>query len=123
MNKLNHKSLTELIIKAIINVHTALGPGFLETIYHNALVLELVQMNLKIEYEKEISVNYKGMNVGKHRIDILVEDEIIIELKAVEQLNKSHYAQLKSYLKAAGLNIGLLVNFAADKADYRRMEV
>ena len=114
--------LTEIIIKCIIKVHSILGPGFLESIYRKALMIELKKNNLKFETEKEIVISYENKEVGKHRLDILVDDKIVIELKTVEELNKAHYAQIKSYLKGAQLKIGLLVNFSKEKADYRRIE-
>ena len=114
--------LTESIITCIINVHKTLGPGFLENIYRKSLCIELLEHGLVFENEKEVVIYYKNNEVGCHRVDILVENQIIIELKTVETLNKAHYAQIKSYLKACNLKIGLLVNFSKEKADYRRIE-
>ena len=121
MNFENDK-LTKLIIECIINVHKTLGPGFLENIYRKALYIELMEYGLKVEDEKEIFVYFKNTEVGRHRLDILVEKQVIVELKTVERLNKAHYAQIKSYLKAFDLKVGLLVNFSTEKADYRRVE-
>ncbi|MFN3653632.1 MAG: GxxExxY protein [Armatimonadota bacterium] len=115
-------ALTRLVISAIIRVHQVLGPGFLENIYREALILELVKRGLRVEKEKSITVVYDGEEVGTHRLDILVEGRIIIELKTVEELSRAHYAQLRSYLKATGLELGILVNFAKEKADFRRVE-
>ena len=78
---------------------------------------------LNVETEKEAVVYYEAEEVGRHRLDIVVGDRIIIELKTVEELSKAHYAQVRSYLKATGLKIGLLVNFAKEKADFRRIEI
>ena len=114
--------LTEKIIECIIEVHHKLGPGFLESIYRNALLIELRKQGLNVEAEKDIHVHYTGAVVGTHRLDILVENEIIVELKTVERLGKAHYSQLRSYLKAAGLSVGILVNFAGYSADFRRVE-
>ncbi|QDT70633.1 hypothetical protein MalM25_35830 [Planctomycetes bacterium MalM25] len=116
-------AITEQIIRAVIKVHRALGPGFLESIYHNALLLELGSQGLSVESEKKIIVTYEGEPVGDHRLDLVVEERIILELKAVEDLSQAHYAQLRSYLKASGLQIGLLINFAKEKADFRRVEL
>lgn len=116
-------AITEQIIRAVIKVHRALGPGFLESIYHNALLLELESHGLSVESEKKIIVTYEGKPVGDHRLDLVVEERIILELKAVEDLSQAHYAQLRSYLKASGLQIGLLINFAKEKADFRRVEL
>ncbi len=114
---------TELIIQSIIRVHQILGPGFLESIYRKALMIELRKQGLNVETEKEAVVYYEAEEVGRHRLDIVVEDRVIIELKTVEELSKAHYAQVRSYLKATGLKIGLLVNFAKEKADFRRIEI
>lgn len=116
------EALTSRIIEAIIRVHQTLGPGFLESIYRNALVVELRRQNLLVDQEHELQVYYQDVLVGKHRLDLLVEKRIILELKTIETFGKAHYAQLRSYLKAAGLRIGFLVNFASDKADFRRVE-
>jgi len=115
-------TLTREIIGAIITVHSKLGPGFLENIYRNALQIELTRRHLRVEMEKTVSIRYEGEEVGVHRLDLLVEGSVIIELKTVETLGKTHYAQIRSYLKATGCQIGLLVNFADEKADFRRIE-
>ncbi len=122
MEKWRREELTEKIINACINVHKELGPGFLESIYHNALKIELERQKLAFESEKEIEVKYLDIIVGIHRIDLLVEDEIVVELKTVEDLNKKYYAQVRSYLKAMKKEIGLLVNFADFTIDVRRVE-
>lgn len=122
MQRRFHDTLTEQIIEGIIAVHAELGPGFLESIYRNALQIELRSQGLKIEHEKEVRVFYRHTEVGIHRLDLLVEGKVIVELKTVEGLSRAHYAQLRSYLKAVGCSTGLLVNFAGDKADYRRVE-
>jgi GxxExxY protein len=118
----DESEITEKIIQAIIRVHRTLGPGFLERIYHNALTIELANQGLLVESEKEVTIYYEGRIIGVHKLDLLVENQVIIELKAVEELAGIHYAQLRSYLKATKLRVGLLVNLAKDKADYRRVE-
>ena len=95
MEKWRSEELTEKIINACINVHKELGPGFLESIYHNALKIELERQKLAFESEKEIEVKYLDIIVGIHRIDLLVEDEIVVELKTVEDLSKKYYAQVR----------------------------
>ncbi|MEW6619825.1 MAG: GxxExxY protein [bacterium] len=77
----------------------------------------------RVETEKEILIYYEGEEVGKHRLDILVESKVIVELKTVEELSKAHYAQVRSYLKATGVKVAILVNFAKEKADFRRVEL
>ncbi|MDY6932946.1 MAG: GxxExxY protein [Spirochaetota bacterium] len=115
--------LTELIIKSVIKVHNTLGPGFLESIYTKALLIELNNCNITAENEKEVIISYQDEQIGCPRLDILVENRIIIELKTVENFSKSHYAQIRSYLKATGLKVGILVNFAKEGADFRRIEI
>jgi len=114
--------LTEEVIKCIIKVHKTLGPGFLESVYRRALLLELRMSGLEAVTEKEVIIKYEGEEVGKHRLDILVEGEVVLELKTVEMLNKAHYAQVRSYLKATGLKTAMLVNFSKERADFRRIE-
>ena len=84
-------------------------------------MIELRKSGLSAETEKEILVRYEGEEVGRHRLDILVESAVILELKTVEELARIHYDQLRSYLKASGLSLGILVNFAKEKADFRRV--
>jgi GxxExxY protein len=115
-------TLTQVIIEAIIKVHRTLGPGFLENIYRVALVKELRKRGLRVETEKKVLIYYEGEEVGWHRLDILVEGRVIVELKTVEALGVIHYAQVRSYLRATNLPIALLVNFATEKADFRRIE-
>lgn len=114
-------AITRDIIAAIIEVHTVLGPGFLEGIYRRALMLELRARGLRVGTEVEVEIAYNGVIVGQHRLDLLVEDMVIVELKTVEALSRAHYAQVRSYLKATGKPVALLVNFAGDRADYRRI--
>jgi GxxExxY protein len=115
--------LTERIIGCVIKVHQTLGPGFLETIYQRALVLELKKAMLSVESEKDVIILYDGQEVGRHRLDLIVESQVAVELKAVEELSRAHYAQVRSYLKATGLHIGLLVNLSKPMADFRRIEL
>jgi GxxExxY protein len=115
-------TLTERVICCIITVHQALGPGFGETIYRNALLRELGKRGLAVSIEHPVLVFYDGNPVGKHELDLLIEGELIVELKAVEALNKNHYAQVRSYLKATCLRRALLVNCAGPRADFRRVE-
>jgi GxxExxY protein len=114
--------LTEGIIRCIIAVHRTLGPGFLETVYRRALVLELRKQGLTATVEKEIVIYYDGQEVGRHRLDLLVEGRVIVEVKTVENLGRAHYAQVRSYLAATGLRLALLINFAGERADFRRVQ-
>src|SRR5262245_29658108 len=110
--------LTQTIIECIIKVHSILGPGFLESIYRKSLLIELRNRNFFVETEKEITVYYQKMEVGCHRLDMLVEKQVILELKTVEILNRAHYAQVRSYLRATNLKIAILVNFGKEMADF-----
>lgn len=105
------QDLTGAIIAAAIDVHEALGPGFLENIYENALALELSARGHKVARQIGFDVAYRGQVVGQHRLDLLVDDEVVLELKAVKALTEVHKPQMRSTLKAAGKRIGLLMNF------------
>ena len=109
------------IIQCIIRVHQTLGPGYREIVYKRSLLIELRKLPFDIQVEKEVFIFYEGVRVGRHVIDIIVDPRILIELKTVDALNKAHYAQVKSYLKATGLPFGLLVNFQRELADYRHV--
>ena len=117
------EALTSKIIECVIKVHQVLGPGFLESIYRKALVLELRRAGLHVEFEKEVLVFYFEQEIGKHRLDLLIEKKIVVELKNVDFLHPRYYAQVKSYLRAAGCHVGLLVNFASNKAEFKRIEM
>ncbi len=114
-------NLSKEIIGAAISVHTELGPGFLESIYEEALKVELSRQKISYENQKQIQIEYAGVMVGIHRLDLVVEDAIIVELKAVKELADIHFAQLRSYLKATGLKIGLLMNFAKPTLEVKRV--
>ena len=111
------------VIGCMIEVHKQLGPGFLEKVYRRALEIEFGHQGIRFDSEKEISLDYRGENIGTHRLDLFVESELVVELKTVDTLHKKHYAQVRSYLKAVGKPIGLLVNFAEYKLDARRVEL
>ena len=117
----NLDELTYKINGAVFEVNRILGAGFLEKVYENALVLELKKQGLKVESQVPISVIYKGNVVGEYTADILVEDKVILELKAVDKIQKIYEAQLLNYLKATGMKIGLLVNFKHPKAEIKRL--
>ena len=112
--------LTYSINGAIFEVNRELGAGFLEKVYENALLFELNDRGLKSESQMPIKVKYKGMEVGEYFADIVVENQVIIELKAINALQSIHEAQLLNYLKATGFQIGLLVNFKHPKAEIKR---
>src|SRR5437867_6037970 len=105
---LEFQDLTEKIIGAAIDVHRKLGPGFLESVYENALVIELHKRGLMFEQQKEIFISYDGVEIGKHRLDLLVENEIVVDLKTIKAFDDIHFAVVKSQLRAAGKKHGLL---------------
>lgn len=106
-----YESVTSIILKAFYDVYHELGYGFLENVYQNALFKELKRRGLKCEPQKKIEVFYKKEVVGLYYADILVENIIILELKAVGELSSAHESQLMNYLKATGIEVGLLLNF------------
>jgi GxxExxY protein len=113
--------ITYEINGAVFEVNKVLGPGFLEKVYQNALMVELKSRGLKARSQVPIKVFYKEDIVGEYIADILVEDKVIVELKTVEKIDKMHEAQLLNYLKATRTQIGLLVNFKHSKAEIKRM--
>jgi len=115
------ENLSKKIIGAAIEVHRELGPGFLENIYEEALKVDLNEHRLKYECQKEVKIEYLGVVVGTHRLDLVVENKIIVELKALSDLADIHFAQLRSYLKATGLKVGLLLNFGKPTLEIRRV--
>jgi GxxExxY protein len=124
MTKVELDQITEKIIGGAIEVHRALGPGLLESTYEACLVFELAQRDLKVERQKPLPVVYKGVTLDcGYRIDLLVEDAVIVEIKAVDSLTPVHEAQLLSYLKLSSCKVGLLVNFNVKvlKAGIRRL--
>lgn len=115
-----HQDITEKIIKAFYNVYNTLGYGFLEKVYENAMMIELKTMGLNCVKQKPISVYFKENCVGEYFADIIVEDCVIIELKAAEGIIAEHEAQLLNYLKATEIEVGLLLNFGK-KPQLKRM--
>lgn len=110
--KQNLNKITDAIIGAAISVHRELGPGLLESAYEECLVYELIEQRMKVERQKGLPVTYRGVQLDcGYRIDLLVEDHVVVELKAVERLVPIHEAQLLSYLKLSGCEVGLLINF------------
>ena len=103
--------LARAVIGAAIEVHTVLGAGFLESVYERALTVELGLRRIPFQAQAPIALNYKSQPVGNARLDLLVGNELIVELKAVDQLHPIHHAQVINYLRATGLNLGLLINF------------
>ena len=119
--ELEHESLTEEIIGAAIKVHTTLGPGFLKSIYEGALCVELHARGVPFQRQLAVRIFYESVDVGHHRLDLFVATEIVVELKAIKNLDKVHFAFVKSYLRAVGRAHGLLLNFAKPKLEIRRV--
>jgi GxxExxY protein len=109
-----HSDVTELIIKAFFKVYNTLGYGFLEKVYENAMRIELSKMGLNVLQQKNIKVFYEADQVGDYFTDLLVNDLIIVELKAAESICEEHEAQLLNYLKATDIEVGLLLNFGKE---------
>ena len=117
---MKHEELTRQIIGCAYKVFNTLGFGFLESVYKKAMVIELDKINLKVEQEKPLKVYYNGHVVGDFYVDLFVEDEIIIELKSVENLSKANDVQLVNYLNGLQKEIGLLINFGPNGVDIKR---
>ena len=121
MNKKAIDELSNKIIGAAIEVHKTLGPGFIEKLYERALVYEFQKRKIEFTNQRVIHVRYKEIRLGNQRIDFLIEDEIILELKAVSQIDKLHIAQMLSYLKATNKKLGLILNFAKPTLEIKRV--
>ena len=113
--------LTERIIGAAIRVRTELGPGFLESLYEEALSIQLRTLGIEFERQKPGPIFYRAQPIGEHRVDLFVEGAIVVELKAIVTLEKVHFAVLRSYLKALGLSHALLFNFATMRITIKRV--
>jgi GxxExxY protein len=113
--------ITEKIIGACYTVSNTLGAGFLEKVYENSLVIELRKPGIKTDQQKSVDVFYDQTLVGEHYADLLAEDEIIVELKAVKSFDNNHQAQLMNYLKAGHKRYGLLINFGNPKVEIKRI--
>lgn len=118
---MGHFELSERVIAAAIRVHRELGPGFLEIMYEEALAIELAAADMAFERQKLLPVFYREHLIGEHRLDLVIEGKLILELKAISQLEKIHFPIVRSYLKASGLDDALLLNFAATKLVIKRV--
>jgi len=115
------EALTHEIIGAAMEVHKCLGPGFLESIYKQALLHELRLKGIGASSEVEVAVQYKNCVVGKHRLDFLVDGKVVVELKAIAGIAPVHLAQTLSYLKATGAGVGLVINFGEPSLRWKRL--
>ncbi|MFZ4679503.1 MAG: GxxExxY protein [Flavobacterium sp.] len=120
MSSLLHKSITDIILKVYYEVYNELGYGFLEKVYQNAMYFELKSLGYKVEAQKQIKVYFKQQLVGEYYSDLLVEDKVIVELKACDLLMNIHVAQIMNYLKATQIEVGLLLNFG-EEPEFKRL--
>ena len=112
--------LIKIVMGCAMNIRRHLGPGYLESVYKNAMLVELKKHSLTFEVEKPINVYYDGVLVGEFKADIIVEDFLILELKAVQSLHMAHEIQLVNYLTATGIDNGLLINFGSEELQFKR---
>lgn len=120
-DKVIYPQLSYQVMEAVFEVHNTLGPGFVEPVYENALVYEFQLREIPFEKQKIVPVSYKGKVVGKHLLDLVVQDQIALELKAVSDLTNVFKQQLHSYLKAADLRLGILINFGTPRVQSVRI--
>jgi GxxExxY protein len=118
---LRHDEITSKIIGAAIEVHRALGAGFLESVYQHALTIELRAQGIPFQQQVSVPIVYRGIEVGLHRLDLLVAERIVVELKAVKALEDIHFAIVRSYLQAVGQEHGLILNFAKRTLEIKRV--
>ena len=116
-----HAELSEKIIGCCIRVHKELGPGFLEKIYEESLCVELSKVGLEYERQKLVAIHYAGRPVGEHRLDLLIQKLVVVELKATAGIEDIHLATARSYLRATALQLALIVNFARPILDIKRV--
>jgi len=121
MVDLIQKEITAQIIASAFEVGNILGAGFLEKLYENALKVELELRNLKVETQQQIIVSYKGKDIGLYKTDLVVDGKVIVEIKCVESIARVHRAQIINYLKATGLEVGLIINFGGFKVGFERI--
>ena len=121
MEKSEVDKITHLIIGCSMKVHNVLGNGFQEVIYQRALAIEMAKQGLSFSRELEMSIYYDGIDVGTRRVDFLVEERIMVELKAIIQLENVHLAQAKNYLEAYNMEVGLLINFGSISLQFKRL--
>jgi len=123
MNEKDYKysDITRRIIGAAMKVHSTLGNGFQEVIYQRALAIEMAKQGLSFQRELEMQIYYDEQEIGTRRVDFLVEDKVMVELKALTKLEDVHLAQAINYLEAYGLEVGLLLNFGAKSLEYKRV--
>lgn len=118
---MKYEELTHKIIGCAMKVHSVLGNGFQEVIYQRALAIEMTKQGLSFQREMEMAIFYDGINIGTRRVDFFVEEKIMVELKAITQLEEVNLAQAMNYCQAYKLPIGLLINFGSKSLEYKRV--
>lgn len=121
MTNLMYENLSEKIRQAFYEVHKYFGTGFLEKVYENSLKYKLEKINLEVYQQYPIPVYYEEIKVGEYFADLFIDQKIILELKVASTLDKIHFAQLKHYLKATGVRLGILINFGNNKLQFKRV--
>lgn len=120
-SQLPYETITHQIIGCAMRVHSFYGLGFPEVIYKRSLLIELEDKNLRYRTEMEKEIYYGGKFVGKRRLDLIVDDKILVEIKAIRELENSHYKQVLNYLNVFDLEVGLLINFGAESLQFKRL--
>jgi GxxExxY protein len=120
-NNYKHSALTSKIIGCAMEVHNQLGNGFQEVIYQRALTIEMNLQAIGHEREKEMPLQYKGLDIGTRRVDFFVDEKIMVEIKAIKELEDVHLAQAINYLEAYNMEIGLLINFGNTRLQFKRV--
>jgi GxxExxY protein len=116
-----HKDLSYKIVGLAMQIHSELGFGFLEKVYENSMMVLFRRENIMAKQQAPISVSFEGEIVGDYYADILIEDKIILELKAIEKITDAHKAQVLNYLKATGLKLAIIINFGKQRLEYERI--
>lgn len=117
-----HEELTGTILQACFEVSNELGIGYIESVYEKALLIALAQKGLKVQAQIPLKVRFRNVIVGEFIADLIVEEKVLLELKAVDTLVSAHYAQVLNYLKTTGIEVGMVINFGQSKLQYRRFE-
>ncbi len=123
MPAIRYKDICDSIIGIAIAVQKELGTGFLEKVYENSLVIAFQEAGIKVEQQKSIEVQFRNQIVGEYFADLLIDDKIILELKALEEIHPVHKAQLINYLKATGYKIGYVINFGKSPLEFKRLSI
>lgn len=120
-DKIVHRDLSYKIMKAIFEVHNCLGPGFSENVYEKALIEEFKRQGISFSSQILIKIKYNQKTIGVHKLDFLIENKIVLEIKAQSDLMPVHMAQIKSYLKSGGFKLGILANFGKERIEFKRI--